>query len=270
MNHTPASTWTPYGEGVAPQSATGTVLSEVMADYCREQWGMGPHEVLAALQGSGSQDDVYSIATTVAFLSGLMLTGELPTSVRPFGGGEPKAFAPGCWEIDDPRRRFVTSAVNPDRWTEELAAPSHWIFVESAAYDRFIEEWCRPGDAPVAGLDVAEAGPPGAAQQRAEPSQASGTTGASTRPPRSSSTPTPTASAPPTESAPPPPAAGHVSARPRTMIRLAEVIARTAVSRSQIYKRMDLKTFPASVELGGRMVGWYEDEIDVWVAERQR
>lgn len=270
MNRAPASTWTPYGKGVAPQSATGTVLSEVMADYCGEQWGMRPHEVLAALRSSGSRDDNYSIASTVAFLSGLMLTGELPTFVRPFGGGTPRPFPPGCWEIDDPRRRFVTSAVDPDRWTEELAEPTCWIFVESAAYHAFIEEWCRPGDAVIAGLDDAAAGPPGAAQPRPEANSASGTTEASTRSPLSSSTPITTASAPPPEAAPPPLAARPVSARPRVMLRLDEVMARTAVSRSQIYKRMDLGTFPASVELGGRMVGWYEDEIDAWVAERQR
>ena len=52
------------------------------------------------------------------------------------------------------------------------------------------------------------------------------------------------------------------------LLRRREVESRTGLSRSSIYARMALKTFPASIDLGGRAVAWREDEIDKWVLAR--
>lgn len=52
------------------------------------------------------------------------------------------------------------------------------------------------------------------------------------------------------------------------LLRRREVESRTGLSRSSIYARMALKTFPASIDLGGRAVAWREDEVDKWVMER--
>lgn len=49
------------------------------------------------------------------------------------------------------------------------------------------------------------------------------------------------------------------------ILRLPTVKARTGLSRSTIYQRMDEGKFPRSVSLGGRAVGWIESEIDEWV-----
>ena len=53
-----------------------------------------------------------------------------------------------------------------------------------------------------------------------------------------------------------------------TILRLPHVKQRTGLSRSTIYLRMSEGTFPKSISLGERTVGWLEDEIEGWIAER--
>ena len=53
-----------------------------------------------------------------------------------------------------------------------------------------------------------------------------------------------------------------------TILRLPAVKASTGLSRSTIYLRVSQGTFPRPVSLGGRAVGWVEDEIQSWLAER--
>jgi prophage regulatory protein len=49
------------------------------------------------------------------------------------------------------------------------------------------------------------------------------------------------------------------------ILRLPDVKASTGLSRSTIYFRIDLGTFPKQVSLGGRAVGWLEHEIQEWL-----
>lgn len=56
--------------------------------------------------------------------------------------------------------------------------------------------------------------------------------------------------------------------KPPRLLRRREVESRTGLSRSSIYARMGLKTFPASIDLGGRAVAWTEDSVDEWVLAR--
>ncbi|MBM2567381.1 AlpA family transcriptional regulator, partial [Pseudomonas sp. AF1] len=51
-------------------------------------------------------------------------------------------------------------------------------------------------------------------------------------------------------------------------IRLQEVMATTGLARSTIYKLISESTFPKPVPLGGRSVGWVEEEVQDWVLER--
>ena len=51
-------------------------------------------------------------------------------------------------------------------------------------------------------------------------------------------------------------------------LRLPEVLARTGLSRSTIYVRLDQGRFPRPVSLGARAVGWIEAEVDAWMRER--
>ena len=51
-----------------------------------------------------------------------------------------------------------------------------------------------------------------------------------------------------------------------SLLRLAEVKARTALSRTTIYRRIGAGTFPASVPISDGLVAWYESDINAWVA----
>ena len=56
----------------------------------------------------------------------------------------------------------------------------------------------------------------------------------------------------------------------RKIIRFPAVNAKTSLSKSSIRRGMLNGTFPQSVVLGAGSVGWYEDEIDEWIANRSR
>jgi len=49
------------------------------------------------------------------------------------------------------------------------------------------------------------------------------------------------------------------------IMRLPEVKLVTGLSRSTIYFRIALGAFPKQVSLGGRAVGWLENEIQEWL-----
>ncbi len=51
-------------------------------------------------------------------------------------------------------------------------------------------------------------------------------------------------------------------------LRLPEVLARTGLSRSTIYVRLEQGRFPQPISLGARAVGWIETEVDEWMRER--
>ncbi|EJR0961158.1 TPA: AlpA family phage regulatory protein [Vibrio parahaemolyticus] len=51
-------------------------------------------------------------------------------------------------------------------------------------------------------------------------------------------------------------------------LKLKEVMQKTALSRSAIYRKMDEGSFPKSVSLGDRAVAWIESEVEEWMEER--
>jgi prophage regulatory protein len=54
------------------------------------------------------------------------------------------------------------------------------------------------------------------------------------------------------------------------ILRLADVMKLTAISRSQIYNLMTNGQFPTSIPLvpGGTSVGWVHSEIENWIQSR--
>lgn len=52
------------------------------------------------------------------------------------------------------------------------------------------------------------------------------------------------------------------------ILRLPSVKEKTGLSRSTIYLRIAKGEFPSAISLGGRAVGWLEEEIDNWLAEK--
>ncbi|MCU7796497.1 MAG: AlpA family transcriptional regulator [Candidatus Thiodiazotropha sp. (ex Myrtea spinifera)] len=52
------------------------------------------------------------------------------------------------------------------------------------------------------------------------------------------------------------------------ILRLPTVKARTGLSRSTIYLRISEGRFPKPVPLGGRAVGWIEEEVNSWLDQQ--
>jgi len=54
----------------------------------------------------------------------------------------------------------------------------------------------------------------------------------------------------------------------RILLKRKEVVRRTALSPSQIYRLMDDGEFPRQVQLSVRSVAWIESEIEAWIDNR--
>jgi len=52
------------------------------------------------------------------------------------------------------------------------------------------------------------------------------------------------------------------------LIKLKEVMAKTSLGHSIIYKFIAEGTFPKQVSLGAKSVAWVESEVDDWIMER--
>ncbi|WP_201745005.1 helix-turn-helix transcriptional regulator [Aidingimonas lacisalsi] len=51
------------------------------------------------------------------------------------------------------------------------------------------------------------------------------------------------------------------------LIRIKDVMDRTGLARSTVYKYINEGKFPKPIKLGTRAVAWVEDEIDTWIQE---
>lgn len=55
-----------------------------------------------------------------------------------------------------------------------------------------------------------------------------------------------------------------IGERPMRFLKLKEVMEKTALSRSAIYRKMNDGEFPKSISLGDRTVVWVEGEVYDW------
>lgn len=51
------------------------------------------------------------------------------------------------------------------------------------------------------------------------------------------------------------------------LIRIKEVMNRTGLARSTVYKYISENNFPKPIKLGSRAVAWVESEIEGWINE---
>jgi len=61
---------------------------------------------------------------------------------------------------------------------------------------------------------------------------------------------------------------GSGQRRPQRLLRLRDVCRTTGLCRSMIYKLQAENRFPRRVKIGLRAVGWLEDEVAQWLADR--
>ena len=56
-----------------------------------------------------------------------------------------------------------------------------------------------------------------------------------------------------------------IGGRPMRFLKLKEVMQKTALSRSAIYRKMNDNNFPQSINLGDRAVAWVDSEVEDWM-----
>jgi len=54
---------------------------------------------------------------------------------------------------------------------------------------------------------------------------------------------------------------------PDRIIRLKTVLAGTGLSRSTIYRKIAVGTFPAQLKISANGTGWHESDINRWIAD---
>jgi prophage regulatory protein len=54
---------------------------------------------------------------------------------------------------------------------------------------------------------------------------------------------------------------------PERILRLREVLNKTGLSRSSLYRRIDQGRFPRQVKIAERCVGWRQSELNGWLAD---
>jgi prophage regulatory protein len=55
-----------------------------------------------------------------------------------------------------------------------------------------------------------------------------------------------------------------MSDQPDRILRLDAVLARTGLSRSTLYRKVQNGSFPAQVQISARCVGWRESALKAW------
>ncbi|WP_028031120.1 helix-turn-helix transcriptional regulator [Gemmobacter nectariphilus] len=54
----------------------------------------------------------------------------------------------------------------------------------------------------------------------------------------------------------------------RKIARLPRVEELTGLKKTKIYDMMNAREFPRPIRLTGKAVGWFEDDIEAWLASR--
>lgn len=219
----------PYTMLDQPTSSGRVLLARAFAHYAALMWGLGDRDIEAALGDGVGGGDRDSLVGAARLFGSLFADGRVETFARPMGGGVPRLLPASAWELDDFVQRFATSAIDPARPFDAAAAPTHWIFVDAQQFDALIEAAF-----------------------------------AESRPARPTPGPAP-AAAPTTDRADVPPA---LPAEER-LVRLPELIRRTGMSRSTIYRRIEARRFPQAAPMDGNIAAWRESEVAAWLERRR-
>lgn len=54
----------------------------------------------------------------------------------------------------------------------------------------------------------------------------------------------------------------------KKLLRLPEVIQKTGMKKSWIYKLIGENKFPRQIKLGDRAVAWLESDVDKWIEQQ--
>lgn len=221
-----------------PQSDGRAFLAKAFAFLCVLEWGHSDDEIEAALAEvpKGAPADIEQISGAARLVARAFMQGRVETYARPFGGGSPMLLPRNVWELDDFRLRFARCAIDPARPFDDAAAPTHWIFVNSAQFDELLGL-----------LDGSVAPPMSTASAVGAPARHAGGTGEKG-----------------------PMEVVEVSTGSDRFIKKDAVLKLVPFSRSTLDDRVRKGTFPASCDLGGGIVVWWESEVRAWMEAHGR
>lgn len=52
------------------------------------------------------------------------------------------------------------------------------------------------------------------------------------------------------------------------VLKLKDVLSKTGLGKTSLYKLVSLSEFPKPISLGLRSVGWLESEVEAWIQEK--
>lgn len=222
-------TISPYLLDEPPTSPGRALLSRVMEHWCALNYGHSAEEIAAAFEVEGADTLIRREVGLAARLIGeLIAAGKMRTFARPIGGGSPEPVPPSAWELDDFRPRMARSAMDPNQPFNSLAQPTHWLFADLEDFNGILEASC-PELAPAKPrLTVVE----GASDVET----------------------------------PPPVAHATLRGADERHVRLPELVSRTGMSKSTIYRRMDQGRFPRSLPIDGNIAAWREGDVAAWLS----
>ena len=220
----------PYMMADWPKSDGRTFLAHAFAFFCMLEWGHSFEEMDAAFDPASDCDGRVrgQILGAVQNFGRVIQQGRIETYARPIGGGAPRLLPQSAWELDDFGWRFGSSAIDPSAPFDRNAEPTHWIFVDAGQFDQIL------------GLvqdDTPRRGTPGPGHDA-------------------------------------PPETGHAArsaeapAASDRYLRKADVLKLVPMSRSTFDDRVRKGLFPASHDLGGGIVAWWESEVQEWMRSR--
>lgn len=222
-------TISPYTMDEAPTSVGRVLLARAFAHWCVIHHGYNPDEVAAAFDPSADGDAATRRKAQFAsrLIGELIASGEIHSWARAFGGGSPAPIPATDWELDDFRPRFAASAFDPARPFDRDAPPTHWIFLELNDFNRVVEASC-------ADVVPMRRGPETAVPAHAEDAAIA-----------------PVAATPPED----------------RHIRMPEIVRRTGMSTSTVYRRIAEGRFPRQIPMeSGNIASWWERDVAEWIA----
>lgn len=225
-----SDTISPYLLDEPPTSTGRALLSRAFAHWCAVSYGHSAEEIASAFERTDVPDAsvVKQVGVAARLIGELIAAGRLRTFARPFGGGSPEPIPPSAWELDDFRPRMARSAIDPRQPFNPAASPTHWLFADLDDFNDILSQnW----------PELAEHLPYTGAADRA-----------------------PHAFAPPAQGA------AVVREGDDRLVRLPELLKRTGMSRSTIYRRIEQGRFPKSLPIDGNIAAWREGDLAAWLA----
>ena len=245
--------WAIYLNRLSIASQGRVTLPFAFADLVRVCYDYDAHYIteifLAPLDDGEVDADQDSLRLTAQHLCDQLINGHIATFARPIHGGEVIPVPAGHWEIDDPLPRVATGAFNLEHWADQSAPLTHRLFLDSAAFDRWLAVQEPYG--PLTDSQIDEILDP---RLRASRNAARDLVRSHVEEHSMPAEPRNTQES---------------SGIGPEMLTIADVCKLTTLSKSTIYQLVKDEKFPLHFKLGANS-RWWKSEVLAWITERAR